>query len=404
MIWLLIIVAIILAIVYWYITIPLIAIGVIWFYKDNIKKKLDERKTKKYYKNYYHKQQGEKLWNLIDEFSISNSEAEKIFGNDFMLNYPTRKLYLKCISIANDPLQFTKIPKYLILKLSNIFDRVSDTYSFESFTKNYYHTSKSWDQVLDEITRTQNTFRTIFQNYENFVKDEEYEEKNSYRNSNSYQYDDYSNNNYQENNKRQQNNDVKQKRIQDRLRKFRISEADAEVIFGKRWKSILGKPEWKFFYDVWGLDIKITYDYNGRYKKKFGNLYSKVIEIIRIVDEENPRMAAGKNRRNGYSWSEHSWYGYDFSSNSYDDDYQYDESQDSGYQEFNENNIDDEKISWAYAIMELNPNSTAAEIKTRYRELALKYHPDRNKSPDSTKKMSEIINAYEVLTNVVGAA
>lgn len=397
MIWLLIIVAIILAIVFWYITIPLIAIGVIWFYKDNIKKKLDERKTKKYYKNYYHKQQGEKLWNLIDEFSISNSEAEKIFGNDFMPNYPTRKLYLKCISIANDPHQFTKIPKYLILKLGNIFDRVSDAYSFESFTKNYYHASKSRDQVLDEITRTQNTFRTIFQNYETFVRDEEYEENNSYGNSNSYQYHDYSNHNYKQYNKRQQNSDAKQKRIQDRLHKFRISEADAEVIFGKRWKRIMGKPEWEFFYDVWRLDIKVTYDYNGRYKKKFGNLYSKVLEIIRIVDEENPGMAEDKRQSRKDSRSDNYWYWHGSNSDEYDyggsGEYDQQESQD-----------EEEKISWAYRVLDLNPDSSASEIKTRYRELALKYHPDRNKSPDSTRKMSEIINAYDALSDLVGAA
>ena len=37
------------------------------------------------------------------------------------------------------------------------------------------------------------------------------------------------------------------------------------------------------------------------------------------------------------------------------------------------------------------------EIKKRYRELAKKYHPDVNSSPDATAKMQEIQEAYYIL-------
>jgi len=36
-------------------------------------------------------------------------------------------------------------------------------------------------------------------------------------------------------------------------------------------------------------------------------------------------------------------------------------------------------------ILELNSNASLDEIKKSFRELAKKYHPDRNKDPDSAK-------------------
>src|SRR5947209_16043675 len=50
-----------------------------------------------------------------------------------------------------------------------------------------------------------------------------------------------------------------------------------------------------------------------------------------------------------------------------------------------------------YQILEINENATQEEIKNAYRKLATKWHPDRNKSPEATKKMQEINKAYEIL-------
>lgn len=52
-----------------------------------------------------------------------------------------------------------------------------------------------------------------------------------------------------------------------------------------------------------------------------------------------------------------------------------------------------------YQILEIGENATQEEIKNAYRKLATKWHPDRNKSPEATKKMQEINKAYEVLGN-----
>jgi len=52
-----------------------------------------------------------------------------------------------------------------------------------------------------------------------------------------------------------------------------------------------------------------------------------------------------------------------------------------------------------YGIMEIQKNASYAEVKAQYRHLAKKWHPDKKKSSDAEKKMSQINMAYEVLSN-----
>lgn len=50
-----------------------------------------------------------------------------------------------------------------------------------------------------------------------------------------------------------------------------------------------------------------------------------------------------------------------------------------------------------YSILGVDKNASADEIKSAYRRLAKKYHPDLNKAPDAAEKFKEINEAYEVL-------
>ena len=50
-----------------------------------------------------------------------------------------------------------------------------------------------------------------------------------------------------------------------------------------------------------------------------------------------------------------------------------------------------------YEILGVDKNADSAAIKSAYRKLARKYHPDVNKSPDAQSKFKDINEAYEVL-------
>jgi curved DNA-binding protein CbpA len=52
-----------------------------------------------------------------------------------------------------------------------------------------------------------------------------------------------------------------------------------------------------------------------------------------------------------------------------------------------------------YKILSVSKKATAAEIKKAYRKLSLKYHPDKNSSPDAAGKFAEIAAAYDVLSD-----
>ena len=51
-----------------------------------------------------------------------------------------------------------------------------------------------------------------------------------------------------------------------------------------------------------------------------------------------------------------------------------------------------------YKILGVDKNASADEIKTTFRKLALKYHPDKTKGDKaSEEKFKEVNEAYEVL-------
>lgn len=52
-----------------------------------------------------------------------------------------------------------------------------------------------------------------------------------------------------------------------------------------------------------------------------------------------------------------------------------------------------------YEILGVSKNATQEEIKAAYRKQALKWHPDRNKSPEAVSKFKEINKAFEVLSD-----
>jgi molecular chaperone DnaJ len=52
-----------------------------------------------------------------------------------------------------------------------------------------------------------------------------------------------------------------------------------------------------------------------------------------------------------------------------------------------------------YEVLGVTKTATEAEIKSAYRKLALKFHPDRNKEADAETKFKEINEAYQILSD-----
>ncbi len=52
-----------------------------------------------------------------------------------------------------------------------------------------------------------------------------------------------------------------------------------------------------------------------------------------------------------------------------------------------------------YKVLGVSRSATDDELKKAYRKLALKYHPDKNKSPEAEDKFKEIGEAYDVLSD-----
>ncbi len=61
--------------------------------------------------------------------------------------------------------------------------------------------------------------------------------------------------------------------------------------------------------------------------------------------------------------------------------------------------LEESTLPDCYKILGVTKDASSKEIKIKYRELAKKMHPDRNKDEKSKEKMAELNMAYEILSD-----
>ena len=239
----------------------------------------------------------------------------------------------------------------------------------------WHYGTKDSDKKED-YSQSRRSQSSSYQNYSQSDYSKSYssnENGNGYRQS--YQRKSHQRKSYHYNGNSYQNiGKAKLVRINERLEKFQITPEEARIIFGNAWTTKLGiKNRISFYFMIRRIEIKLEYDDYNRYKKKLRHLYSKLLEIIQIVNNENEDLREEEKR-----WGEGD---YDYNYQNYDDS----------------SEVNEKKITQSFQIFGLTRDSTMEQIKGKYRELSLKYHPDRNKSTDTTTKMTEINSAYEII-------
>ena len=172
-----------------------------------------------------------------------------------------------------------------------------------------------------------------------------------------------------------------------RLERFDLSEEEAELVFGKRWRTKLGSEHYKLFDNIVKMQMNLL-DPSKVFRKKVFHIIDKVIRMIDSVYNEDPECM-----RNFEKFCEEENPGLlDYFKKEWEFFKKYKKSS----FEYSENTFDK---SEAYEILGLSVTATVDEVKKKFRELALKWHPDRNrKNKTQAEKMFVKINsAYETI-------
>jgi len=185
----------------------------------------------------------------------------------------------------------------------------------------------------------------------------------------------------------------KDKLVRARLERFHLSEDEAELIFGKYWRDKLGEEHWKLFYTI--LKIQTDLMYEKKYSNKVFHIIDKVIQIIDSVYNEDPKLAKSWESNPGSRCT--GTFSYSFagsSSYSWNEEWEFFKKHKKTKLEFELFGAD---ISEFYEVLGLGIPSTFEQVRKRWRELALKWHPDRNKTgkEQAAKKFAKINEAYE---------
>ena len=166
------------------------------------------------------------------------------------------------------------------------------------------------------------------------------------------------------------------------LERLGLSEGEAKIVFGNQWRKKLVQK--KLALHILKIQTKIMFDLD--YRKKVIHLVDKLISTIDFVIDAFPETAK-KYAKNLGPYEEiyiHQWEVFK----------KYKKTS------FEINSENELTVSEAYKILELGITATIGQVKKRFRELALKWHPDRNKTnkTEAEQMFVKINKAYETIT------
>ena len=178
------------------------------------------------------------------------------------------------------------------------------------------------------------------------------------------------------------------KLVRARLERFHLSEDEAELIFGKKWRNKLSQGNFDLFYQITKMKLELL-GLNKSFGKKVSHIIDKVIQMIDTVYNENPEYAksfetyAEESNPGAARTAKKAW------------EFFKKHKKTDGFDP-SENILD---TSEAYKIFDLAVSATVEQVKKKYRELVLKWHPDRYKGDKTVaeKMMMKINQAYETI-------
>ena len=169
------------------------------------------------------------------------------------------------------------------------------------------------------------------------------------------------------------------------LESIGLSEEEAKLVFGKDWKRKLTKSGYddQFASEILKIQTKIMFDLD--YRKEVIHLVDKLISTIDFVIDAFPETAK-KYAKNLGPYEEiyiHQWEVFK----------KYKKTS------FEINSENELTVSEAYKILELGITATIEQVKKRFRVLALKWHPDRNRTnkTQAEQMFVKINKAYETI-------
>ena len=178
------------------------------------------------------------------------------------------------------------------------------------------------------------------------------------------------------------------KLVRARLERFHLSEDEAELIFGKKWRNKLSQGNFDLFYQITKMRLDLL-GLNKSFGKKVSHIIDKVIQMIDTVYNENPEYAksfetyAEESNPGAARTAKKAW------------EFFKKHKKTDGFDP-SENILD---TSEAYKIFDLAVSATVEQVKKKYRELVLKWHPDRNRTNkiQAEKEFVKINQAFETI-------